>query len=989
MKRNMYKNLFLILVVLGYWSCPAMAALSTYKDSQFSENVVVFPDGGKVYITVSDGGAVGDIKMVVVSNRENPPETVMVEVSDDGMYYDKVANDGVYSGMFIVTTKLTLSPNRDESIDTPSGICYKIVKNIHVDDQSMADIEADLNGDGIKEKESVRLVTLFNVEAKAIKDTSVVIIWNTSDSGYGKVEYGLTSAYNLSVIKEVLIKDLRLFHQLTLTGLNPATIYHYRVVTKDTYGNYHYSEDYSFTTLTTEVLEIRIKEVRSQGDLPKIYYVKTDGDNDDDGETIETAWQNPSVAVSRAEAGDTIYLIEGTWNDEHLEFGHSGIDIAPITLTTYDNGMSVLDGVDKTGFGIRLRGKSYINISGVHIKNYYNAMYFQDGISDINVSNFIVENTQRTGITFTGSPLSRFTFSNFEIYETGIDGGYTALAYGGGSGFSDIEIYDFDIHDTYGSGIYWRYVDRLHINDGRISNIGGGDGVSFSLSTYNSIMENLNLDHLHWHGVAIHDWTVGNNPCFNNTIRDCEVTNASHNHVDLHSGAYNTLVENNTLHEELSFCTGIYFHNRGAGLIARNNHIYNVSRGFSGGGYSEYPLSDVVIQDNIIHDPHSSCFDLSADNMHILGNRLYNDSSGSYTMHAKRSYILMEDNDIEGKTYRIDSGDNNTIRNPRDSSFTIRSAYGSHITFEYTDNTVYKQELTYYSGPYTLSNPILTPEKSYSTMSSTSGENGIVLKITPYPMTVRPVYNQAEVSVGVYDAAVSLGETAIEFNISASSKVDFTLKELNPDSFYNIYRDDILFASRQTDSCREIKFFNYLYLLKKFTIKETDALMNGVISGRVTNMEGFSIVNAMVSDGEKEISVNEDGGYTFFNQPIGEYELTASATGYNNSQKIVILTEQGITVDFILLQDLKEGTVTVYPNPYVKGKSPDERIYFNSLELNSKINIYKISGELITTLENKGATQGIWDISNVASGIYLYLISSPHTKKKGKIAIIK
>ena len=672
-----------------------------------------------------------------------------------------------------------------------------------------------------------------------------------------------------------------------------------------------------------------------------------------------------------------------------MDFANSGIDIAPITLTTYDNGMSVLDGVDKTGFGVRIRGKSYIKISGIHLKNYYNALYFHDGPSDIDVNNFIVENTQRSGVLFGGSPISRIIFSNFEIYETGIDGGYTALSYGSGSGFTDIEIYDFDIHDTYGSGIYWRYVDRLHVNDGKLSNISGSDGVSFSLGTYNSIMENLDVDHTQWHGVAIHDWTVGNNPCFNNTIRNCEITNASHNHIDLHSGAYNTLVENNTLHEQLSFCTGIYFHNRGAGLIARNNHIYNVSRGFSGGGYTEYPLSDVVIQNNTIHDPYSYCFDLSADNMHISGNRLYNDPSSSYTMQAVGSNIVMDDNDIQGKTYRIDRGDNNTIRNPRDKGFNIRSAYGSSIIFEYTDNTVYKQELTYHSGSYTLSNPIWIPEKSYTTMSSTSGENGIVVKITPYPMTIRPTANSAEGSVTTYNTTVPLGETAVEFTINASSKVDFTLKELKPDSFYNIYRDDLLFASRQTDSSGKISFFNYLFSQKKFAVNQSDDLVKGTIRGRVINMKNLPIDNAKVSDGENEALFGEDGDYTFFNRPIGEYELTASAPGYNSKQKVIILTEQGVTVDFVLLQELSEKIVTIYPNPYIKGKSLNNRIYFDALEPNSKISIYTMNAELVVTLRNKGATREEWDISNVASGVYLYLIDSPSGRKRGKVCIIK
>ncbi len=318
-----------------------------------------------------------------------------------------------------------------------------------MEDQATARLEADLDGDGIMQAKLITLAKLLNITVRALRDTSAAITWNTSDSAYSRVEYGLTPAYGQTAAGETAVKDLRMYHEIVLSGLTPNTTYHFRISSRDTYGSSRSSEDNTFTTLSTSALEDFIKAARSQGDLPKTYYVKEDGSDSADGLSRENAWQSPAYAAQQAEAGDTVYLIAGTWSDEHLDFSHSGLEAAPIILTTCDGGMSVLDGLDKTGFGIRLRGKSHVRISRVQVKNYSNAMYFQDELSDIKISDFIVENTQRAGITFSGSgPISRITFSQFETYETGIDGGDTALSYGGGSNFTDIEIYDFNIHDT-------------------------------------------------------------------------------------------------------------------------------------------------------------------------------------------------------------------------------------------------------------------------------------------------------------------------------------------------------------------------------------------------------------------------------------------------------------------------------------------------------------------------------------------------------------
>ena len=60
------------------------------------------------------------------------------------------------------------------------------------------------------------------------------------------MEYGTSIAYGSS---SVLDPTLGTVHSQLLTGLANATLYHYRVKSRDAAGNLAVSEDFTFTTL--------------------------------------------------------------------------------------------------------------------------------------------------------------------------------------------------------------------------------------------------------------------------------------------------------------------------------------------------------------------------------------------------------------------------------------------------------------------------------------------------------------------------------------------------------------------------------------------------------------------------------------------------------------------------------------------------------------------------------------------------------------------
>jgi hypothetical protein len=88
-------------------------------------------------------------------------------------------------------------------------------------------------------------------------------------------------------------------------------------------------------------------------------------------------------------------------------------------------------------------------------------------------------------------------------------------------------------------------------------------------------------------------------------------------------------------------------------------------------------------------------------------------------------------------------------------------------------------------------------------------------------------------------------------------------------------------------------------------------------------------------------------------------------------------------------------SVFVYPNPF-DARLNHTAIVFANLTASAKIRIYKLTGELIferdiTTVDGTA----VWDVttsdhSNVASGLYIYLITNDGGQKKtGKIAILR
>ncbi len=114
----------------------------------------------------------------------------------------------------------------------------------------------------------------------------------------------------------------------------------------------------------------------------------------------------------------------------------------------------------------------------------------------------------------------------------------------------------------------------------------------------------------------------------------------------------------------------------------------------------------------------------------------------------------------------------------------------------------------------------------------------------------------------------------------------------------------------------------------------------------------------------------------------GEHKIKVIAYDTNDN-----FSEQEITVQII------DAVVSgVYPNPYIKGESPEDKIRFINLPQEAVLRIFTMSGELIQTIKHKAPADGgseEWDLSGIAGGIYIYTIDSFQGLKKGKLSVIK
>ncbi len=92
---------------------------------------------------------------------------------------------------------------------------------------------------------------ISEVDISNITESDATINWVTDEAATSQVDYGQTNAYGTTT---PLDEELVTSHNVTLSNLESKTTYHCRIKSKDGAGNEVVSDDYTFTTKTTEEL---------------------------------------------------------------------------------------------------------------------------------------------------------------------------------------------------------------------------------------------------------------------------------------------------------------------------------------------------------------------------------------------------------------------------------------------------------------------------------------------------------------------------------------------------------------------------------------------------------------------------------------------------------------------------------------------------------------------------------------------------------------
>ncbi len=116
-----------------------------------------------------------------------------------------------------------------------------------------------------------------------VTPTTARITWITDKSSSSTVQFGTTTAYG----KEIGASDLVTSHEVTLFGLEPETLYHFRVKSVDAFSSSTLSDDSTFTTpAEAGINSIKISDVTYNSAL--------------------VSWTTGLFALSKVEYGETI-----------------------------------------------------------------------------------------------------------------------------------------------------------------------------------------------------------------------------------------------------------------------------------------------------------------------------------------------------------------------------------------------------------------------------------------------------------------------------------------------------------------------------------------------------------------------------------------------------------------------------------------------------------------------------------------------------------
>jgi hypothetical protein len=188
--------------------------------------------------------------------------------------------------------------------------------------------------------------TVSNVASSGVSVSGATVAWTTNEAADSQVEYGTTTSYGSST---TLDPTKLTSHSVTVGGLSPSTLYHFRVKTKDAAGNQTVSADFTFTTADAgqfpagvigfwqfnETSGTSASDASGNGNTGTLVNGPTFVAGRDSGNALNFDGTNDQVRVTRSGALEPAKVSLSAW--VRLAAGVTQDDWATIIKKTYDN----------------------------------------------------------------------------------------------------------------------------------------------------------------------------------------------------------------------------------------------------------------------------------------------------------------------------------------------------------------------------------------------------------------------------------------------------------------------------------------------------------------------------------------------------------------------------------------------------------------------------------------------------------------------------
>ncbi|MFH1562769.1 MAG: PKD domain-containing protein [Nitrospirota bacterium] len=229
-------------------------------------------------------------------------------------------------------------------------------------------------------------------------------------------------------------------------------------------------------------------------------------------------------------------------------------------------------------------------------------------------------------------------------------------------------------------------------------------------------------------------------------------------------------------------------------------------------------------------------------------------------------------------------------------------------------------------------------------------------------------------------------ENLKEENIAIEMKAHFLPNDYYPIMIKNPTDAEVTTANYYTDKDPAVRRIPYTGYRIEARNEKRELLING-----------FGTESALLTLSYNQDDVDRTG---IKEETLKIYELKnnrwlpleSSKVNPDENNIFASITQLGT---YIIIGAIAPGDLSnfvVYPNPF-KPIRGDDKIIFEGLPINTTIRIYDISGSLIRCIENVSAIYE-WDVKDshskdVASGVYIYIVTYNDEKKTGKLAIVR